>query len=315
MQDAPDTDLFDTSPLMQAGNPVHLRTSESACRYFVHLPNLSLDEDHRIQFRGGEVRSLAYDEWHVLDQEVAERRSREYVATRPAFFVVDGEEATKRVFARVMKDAQTLFSIMTLWGMTADPPGTSVAYAFRQGAVRRMIGVHDRRSILHGPVRYRLGGADKTLLGALSARESLVAAFDLPEVARVVQACSLGRGDDNPIDDIMRLTVALEALLLKDVTTGVTAAFVKRVGQFILVPGEVASELACELRTLYALRSDALHGRDWSASLAGTGRSEAAWAVWARQVLLRAANRVVGQVGAAADPHQALEALRRGLIP
>ncbi len=314
MQDDPEKDLFDNSNLLPAGFR-RLPRTEGPCRFFMHLPNLSLGESVRIPFRGGELRSVPFDEWRALDGEIAEKRAKLYEVTRPAFFVVDEDAATERIFARVRRDAHVLFSILTLCGMRADPPGTSTAYASRGTSKARLIGVHDRRSILNGPVRWRLQVIDGALFKALSFLELHAAAFDLSEVARAVQACSLSRGDDDPIDDIMRLTVALEALMLRDVTTGITAAFVKRVGQFVLKPSEVASDLERDLRTLYALRSDALHGRDWANSLAGTCRDEAAWAAWAHDILRRAANRVVGHVGGAADQRQALETLRLSLIP
>lgn len=313
MQDDPDNDLFDHSHLLPEGLP-QLPLPGGPCRFFVHMPNLCLGDGLRIPFRRGELRSVSFDEWRALDQEVAEKRTRLYEGTRPVFFVVDEQVATERIFTRIRRDAQMLFSILTLSGMRADPPGTSTAYVSRERAVVRRIGVHDRRSILSGPVRWHLRVVDDEFLDMVSSLDRHAAAFNLPEVSHAVQACNFSDGDVDLIDAIMRLTVALEALLLEDVTTGITAAFVKRVGQFVLEPGEIASELERDLKTLYALRSDALHGRDWASSIAGTCRVESAWAAWAHGILLRALNRVVSQVGCAADSRHALTELRLNLV-
>ncbi|WP_431264052.1 hypothetical protein ACQ859_30065 [Roseateles chitinivorans] len=318
MQDDPDKDLFDNAHLLPPGFRQPPRV-QGPGRFYVHLPNLSLEDGVGIPFRGGELRSVPFDEWRALDREVAEKRSGIYGETRPAFFVVDDIAVTGRMHAKVSRDARVLFSILTLNGMRMDPPRTSTAYVWRQGQVARFVGVHDRRTILNGPVRVRLRKTDEGLLqgllDAVSRLEPKGAVFDLPELSSIVQACGRGGGEEAPIDDIMRLTVALEALLVKDVTAGITAAFVDRVGQFVREPGEDASELARDLRTLYALRSDALHGRDWADSLAGTGRDEPAWSAWAHQILLRAAHRVVAQVGGAADPRLALDTLQTSLMP
>jgi hypothetical protein len=278
------------------------------------MPNLTLGDGIRIPFRRGELRSVAFDEWQALDREIAEKRASLYKETRPAFFVVDEEAASERIFTHIQRDAQVLFSILTLCGMRADPPGTSTDYVSREKSVSRRIGVHDRRVILSGPVRWRIERIDEAFLDVLSSLDRQAAAFDLPEVARAIKACNFSHDDDDQIDAIMRLTVALEALLLEDVTTGITTAFAQRVGRFILEAGEIASELERDLRVLYALRSDALHGRDWASSIAGTNRDEATWAAWAHGILLRALNRVVNKVGCAADSRNALTQLRLSLV-
>lgn len=313
MQDEPDKNLFDHSHLLPDGAPP-LPLPAGPYRFFVHIPNLCLGDGLRIPFRRGELRFVSFDEWRVLDQEVAEKRTRLYEGTRPVFFVVDEEVATERIFTRIRSDAQVLFSILTLSGMRADLPDTSTAYVSCERAIVRRIGVHDRRSILSGPIRWHLLVVDDEFLDMVSSLDRQAAAFDLPEVSRAVQACNFGDGDANLIDAIMRLTVALEALLLEDVTTGITATFAKRVGQFVLESGEIASELERDLRTLYALRSDALHGRDWASTIAGTCRVESAWASWAHGILLRALKRVVNQVGCATDSRQALTELRLDLV-
>lgn len=317
MHDDLETDLF----AWPSWFPPHLRpeadTDTGNCRYLVHIPNLRLD-GVRIPFRGGALRSLGIDEWSEVEQEVARKQRHAYANTCPAFFVVDSEIASLQTFKRVRADAHLLYSILLIGaGLRTDPPSSSMAYATRKGKVHRRVGPRERRSIVHGPVKYRFNADVASHIAAMLAEyEVLAGAFEIPEVARVIRVCGrIADADAQPIDDIMRLTWALEALLLKDITTGITAAFVKTVTALIIEAGEVQQVLEDEIRSLYALRSDALHGRDWSGTVAGTGRDEAALAARAHEILLRAVDRVVHQVGNAADPIQAIDILRANISP
>lgn len=313
MQDDSDKDIF-ASLLQLPEEFPPLKLPQGFCRFFVHMPNLNLGDGIVIPFRGGELRSVAFDEWQPLDQEIAEKRADLYKKTRPVFFVIDEENSSERVLVRIQRDVQVLFSILTLFGMRADAPATSVMYVSREKSVARYVGVHDRRSILNGPVRWRLTGIDDAFLDKVSSLDRQAAAFNVPEVARAIQACTFSEDGVDQIDAIMRLTVALEALLLEDVTTGITSAFAKRVGQYVLEVGEIANDLERDLRVLYALRSDALHGRDWTNTVAVTGRDESTWTAWAHGILLRTLNRVVNQIGCSEDPRIALSELRRSLV-
>lgn len=317
MHDDEDTDLFGFPSWL----PAHLRPKSDAdadagnCRYLIHVPNLRLD-DVRIQFRGGELRSLGIEEWRVVEDEVAKRQTHAYASTCPAFFVVDSEDTSLPAFKRVQADAHVLFSILTIGaGLRTDPPSSSMAYATRKGKVRRQIGPRERRSIVHGPAKYRFNVNVVPLIDAMLAEyDALAAAFEVAEIARTVRVCGRLVSSNSPaIDDIMRLTWALEALLLKDITAGITATFVKCVTGLIIEEGEEQQVLEEDIRILYALRSDALHGRDWSGTVAATGRDEVDWAAKAHEILLRAVNVVVRQIGNVPEPSQALDLLRGSL--
>ncbi|NVZ92446.1 hypothetical protein HX813_29885 [Pseudomonas yamanorum] len=310
MPDKIDTDIFD----MPSWLPTELKSNHFSdagnCSYFVHLPNIQL-EAPPIQFRGGQLRQVEFEEWSKLDGEAAQKQLKYYKKTKPIFYIRNDECSSTTTLLNVQRDAKLLYSILTIAvGMRMDPPSASMTYAARNGSIHRTIGIQERRAIVHGPIKYCIrADAAPHLLTILNEYNALGAAFELPEIARVVRVC--GRPPSKNvelIDDIMRLTWALEALLLKDITTGITANFVSRVSKVILRKVELAEKLTTELNILYGLRSDALHGRDWSLSIAGTGRDEAGWAVRAHEILLRATNALIREVGSNNNPRKALDA-------
>ncbi|MGN6275206.1 MAG: hypothetical protein ACTHNP_04645 [Solirubrobacterales bacterium] len=282
-----------------------------------HMPGVCFPVGMGLTHEGFEVREVPFEHWEKFDSFLAQRRRRQYEATRPVFLVGQAQlpldDAAADYVEQLTLDVHAALTLVSPAPLPS--PEMSIAYIRREDGVQRRMGPMEREGIIHGQVILQ---ADEDLLTlgqpmlelAARNREARRAGF-LRRVMDSLAASALP--DFAPADGTVQCAVALEALLLSDVTTSLTSTFAERGAALLADEDGEAPDLREQLRIAYGLRSDLLHGRDSAATLAATERSEAEWWDWLRHALTRAVARVLWALDGATDLDAALAELRREL--
>lgn len=296
---------------------IEQRSSVAApAEVLAHIPGVSFPAGVGMTHEGFEVREVPFEHWEKFDSFLAQRRRRHYEATRPVFLAGEAQlprdDTAFDYVERLTRDVHVALALVSASPLPA--PEMSIAYIRYEDGIDRQMGPMEREGIIHGRVAFRgdenllavgqqvlelLGrGSDARRAGFLRQAMDSLAASALPDFA--------------PADGTVQCAVALEAVLLSDVTTGLTSTFAERGAALLADEDGDVPALREELRVAYGLRSDLLHGRD-TAALAATERSEAEWWDWLRHALVRAVARVLWAADGVADFDAALAELRHEL--
>lgn len=282
---------------------------------YVHLPYIRLaDPALEIEYESGLLRSLDYAEWKPLDQEAAHSVRFAFERTRPAFFVLEASSTRDHETAR--SEVHNLYLALVFSTGTHIPaPSKSISYMKTGRSISRHVGIFDRAAVLHGPTRLVIDHAAiehaATLVPLIRECGELLEAPEFRQILRTLT--STATDNFHAIDGIVSCVIALEGLLLKNILSGITAKFIKRTCNLIMASEKTPATLEANIETLYSLRSDALHGRDWKQSLSQTSKTDAQWFDYAKQVLCRAALATLTSLKTRKDVGAALDELRATL--
>ena len=279
---------------------------------YVHLPYIRLaDPALEIEYESGLLRSLDYAEWEPLDQEAAHSVRFAFERTRPVFFVREASPSHDHETAR--REMHSLYlALVFLTGAHIPEPSKSISYMKTGRSIFRHVGIFDRAAVLHGPTRLLIDAATiehaATLVPLIRECSEVLEAPEFRQILRTLT--STATDDFHALDGIVSCVIALEGLLLKNVLSGITAKFIKRTCNLIMASEKDPATLQANIETLYSLRSDALHGRDWKQSLSQTSKTDAQWFDYATQVLCRAALATLTSLKNRKDVGVALDELR-----
>lgn len=322
------------------------RSSNIPLNVFVHIPDTRLSKGVEIPYAGGVLRVLKYEEWAEIDREISEKRQRSFESMEPSFYVRlnaatyeervsdDGNPSDAASIYATMEAKQARWDAVAvpaleagieaaneLWLaltlMSSAPTRSieeSISYVSDGKNTSRTVGRLERRAILDNRPELFLSKNDVEKIASILAMvTSAKPATRLGEFAQALATLgSTALPDFEPIDGLMHSAIALEAILLSDVTSGVTAAFVERgAGLLASEPSEIAP-LRAMLQTIYTLRSDALHGRDSAQAPQAGAQALVLWR-WTRRALARAMIRILYVSRNAADCPTRLVELRAEL--
>lgn len=312
---------------------------------YVHVPGISLADDIEIAYRSGCLSSLNYARWLEIDGEIASKRRHQFEAAKPCFYVYQGaglrppktladpaggaaaliaafkadtmawRAITDPVLEVALDAANELHLALTLLtGVPLPALADSICYVASARGTSRIVGRLERHALLSPPRLIVTPDAVAQLPSTLALLHGAGAALATDEVRSAIDAmAATALPDFESIDGLMHCAITLEALLLADITSGVTAAFTERGAALLaLLPAEVMP-LRMQLDAVYAVRSDALHGRDLSQTPALANRSVDSLYHWVRLALGRALIRVIHVLRGAADPATRLATLRTEL--
>lgn len=289
----------------------------SVVQAFAHLPYLAV-ETERTPIAEGELVRLDFDEWRQLDSSFP-FADRAYEESQPTFFQVDldyGDEPGSLEDAVETMAALThrLYTAIVLVTAERVPsPALSVAYHqdAQTGASATTIGPFEREVLLYPPdQRLDLNGDE--LARVASAAAFLTEHDDLlvvPEVAAALATLErTARPEVTPLSGLVLEVGALEALLLPDVTTHLTATFARRVSALLASGEDELRPLHKRARGWYQARSEAVHGGGVERLAAKAGLEPDVFLFEVRRALVSSLGALLG--GLSERPEGGLERLR-----
>lgn len=313
---------------------------------FVHIPDTCLSEDLEIPHAGGVLRRVSYAEWSRVDPEISEKRQRAYEMTKPCFYVrtviapsearvpnldqsSDPEAVLARMETAIMRwgaladrvletgieaASEVRLALTLISGAPTRSIDETISYVSDGERTLRRVGRLERGAILENRPEVMISEGDAAqIAGILHLVTAAKPATKLGEFAHGVATLgSTALPDFEPIDGLMHTAICLEAILSADITSGVTAAFVER-GAALLAsdPSDIAS-VRSTLEAVYAMRSDALHGRLDAHTPAAAGNALLLWH-WSRKAVARALIRILYICRGATDAPARLVQLRAEL--
>ncbi|HEY5783879.1 MAG TPA: tetratricopeptide repeat protein [Microlunatus sp.] len=287
-------------------------------RLMTHLPLLRIETDDRTAFGDHLLWAVPFEEYDDLLLGSFSDSARAYRATRPVFLLTEVDDVElpdgfREFSAARAAGEQPLISIDSeTWLPTVMSFLTEAYIGHRVGAwmAWRALSVALPHVVIPDPLlSLRLidiedstpmgwtvqGDADQELLflsyaaSAPVSRDALArAAALLPAVKRndgdvgaaIETLCSSGAPSLDDDSQLVLCTTALESLLLPDVTSGVTAAFARRVSNLLGTDDHDRASVAAMAKSLYTARSVAIHGRaDGAQADAGSARAMLASAI------------------------------------
>lgn len=284
---------------------------------FVHLPGMSVDGPLSIE-DGWTLDSPSFDQWLQLDSWIVGKRRGAYERSRPVF--VTSAASTAQPVAELIESAVRYArdlqrALMLVTGASFLDVAVSMAYASAPTGIYRQMGPAEREAVtLPGPtiaLEASMIPQIRATLGLLRAARAVGASGEIDQAFDRLADAALP--DFEPIDGVVHTTVALEALLVPDLRSGVTAGFAERGAAFLAGTSAEVEAMRDALRHAYAVRSDALHGRDIHATVASSGHPLPFWAMWTRAALCRGLSRVLAVLAADEEPTTALDRLRAAL--
>lgn len=285
-------------------------------RIYVHLPYIGLaDPVLEIKYGAGVIRGLRYTEWESLDSEAAHNVRYAFERTSPVFYACEGffNESHHEI---ALRDMQHLYLALVLsTGGHIPAPSKSISYMKVGASITRHVGIFDRAAVLHGPRRLLI---DTLVVEQAVALVPLIKEcgeiLGVPEFKQLLRTLTSTATDDfHAIDGIVSCVIALEGLLLKNVFSGITTTFVNRTCNLLAGAEKNPVQLKSYIETLYSLRSDALHGRNWKSSLSQTSLTDVQWCDYARKILCKSAVAVLLLLKSRTDVNAALDELRKKL--
>ncbi len=287
----------------------------SVVQAFAHLPYVAI-EATAAPIAEGELVHLSFDEWKLLDGNFP-FADRAYERSRPLFFQVDldfGEVdaslddavETMAAFTRRLYEA-----IVLVTAERVPSPALSIAYHVDagSGAFTTRLGPFGREALLYaGDARLVL---EKAELEAVQAAVAFLTEHDdlaeLPEVTVGLATLErTSRPEVTPLTALAHEVGALEALLMPEARTQLTATFARRAAALLADSADELRPLHKRARRWYQARSEVLHGGDLGMAIVGLDEDEFLFDV--RRGLVAALGTALAKL--AARPGVGLELLR-----
>lgn len=289
----------------------------SVVQAFTHLPYVAI-EPTAAPLAEGELVHVSFDEWKLLDQSFP-FADRAYERSRPLFFHVDldfgevnaslddGVEAMAAFTRRVYE------AVMLVTAARVPSPALSIAYHVdpASGAFLTTVGPFGREALLYagdGPLVLDDGelAAVRAAVAFLAEHEELAV---VPEVAATLATLErTSRPELTPLSSLAHEVGALEALLMPEARTQLTATFARRAAALLADHDDELRPLHKRARRWYRARSEVLHGGDLGAAIADVGLDEDEFLLDVRRGLVAALGATLAKL--AVHPGVGLEQLR-----
>jgi hypothetical protein len=292
----------------------------SLVQAFAHLPFVGI-EAAPTPIAEGELVRLGFDEWSALDTNFP-FADRAYERSQPLFFQVDidfGDEESSldeavEVMARLTGRLHDAIVLVTAARIPA--PALSVTYHrdAETGASATTIGPFEREVLLYGgEERLEL---DDEELDRIRAAAAFLAANDelvsVPEIAAGLAALErTARPEVTPLSSLVLEVGALEALLMPEARTHLTATFARRAAALLADEDDELRPLHKRARRWYQARSEVLHGGELGRATAGVDLAPDEFRFDVRRGLVSALGAALEWL--AAEPDRELTQLRGAL--
>ena len=292
----------------------------SVVQAFAHLPYVAI-ETTAAPMAQGELVHLDFDQWNALDGNFP-FADRAYERSRPLFFQVDldfGEAEASlddAIEAMAGLTRRIYEAIVLITAARLPSPALSITYHVdsASGASATSIGPFEREVLLYaGDSRLVL---DEEYLDRVRSYVAFVVEHpdlvELPEIAVGLATLErTSRPELTPLSSLAHEVAALEALLMPDVRTQLTATFARRAAALLAESYEELQPLHKRARRWYRARSEVLHGGDVAPAIADAGLEEEEFLFDVRRGLVSALGAALGQL--ASRPGFGLEELRAAL--
>jgi hypothetical protein len=292
----------------------------SVVQAFAHLPYVAVEAE-RTPIAEGELVRLDFAAWRELDSNFP-FADRAYERSRPTFFHVDldyGDEpaSLEDAIAAMSSLTRRLYTALVLVTSERLPtPALSVAYHrdAQTGASATTIGPFEREVLLYaGDQRLELGGDE---LGRVASAVAFLTEHDglleVPEVAAALATLErTARPEVTPLSGLVLEVGGLEALLLPEARTHLTATFARRVSALLAPAEEELRPFHKRARGWYQARSEAVHGGGVERLAAKAGLEPDVFLFEVRSGLVASLGASLGRL--AEQPDGGLERLREEL--
>ncbi|MET7732941.1 hypothetical protein ABZT02_16445 [Streptomyces sp. NPDC005402] len=179
------------------------------------------------------------------------------------------------------------YSLLISTGEKLPNPLFSMRYRFSNGGVSRLIGPYGREALLSA------GSHNKVQLGRRTVRKSRRIFRNLRQAESKESAVwnaieSLSRTaliDLSPENEFVHCTIAIETLLMPHVRRNLKREFSRRVTDVCSAESQAAVNWSTLADLVYAVRSDILHGGDYSRTMNQAGTTPEALLPQARKIL------------------------------
>jgi TPR repeat protein len=244
-------------------------------RAMSHLPLVRIDEP-RVEIGGGALVALPFDEYDELVRGSFTDERRRYEATAPVFFVTEGDDA-EDLLARHVASAARVRDALALADPSSAIPDPSLSLMMvdvpgEEGSTQTLQGDADQELLFLGHLE--TATISSNAIARAAQLLELVDACDGELRAALDVLHSAADLSLAPVEQLTLCTIALEALVLPELTTGLKQTFASRLAR--LVGGDDTEALA---RELYESRSEAVHGEDEVEVAPGVAQSLLARAV------------------------------------
>lgn len=264
-----------------------------------HLPGLRLDLSDR-SLGPGLLRSLHFEQWQSIDNNFPFEETK-YTQTRPLFleFALSNDEASgfDEAFAHAEPIIRRLYqALLIATRARLHDPVFSVSYVRHGSAYEVHLGPFDREFLVFGDTGPTVSLTEDHLRRAERLHDLLECAPLVPEAEAAIATLSrTARPEFSPVAHLTHNVMALEALLIPELRSGLKAAFSARGAALLAIGLEDDLEWMRGLcRALYTVRSEALHGRDpWTNAYRETGYETDQLVAWARALLCLAVERLL----------------------
>jgi TPR repeat protein len=222
-------------------------------RALTHLPFLRIAE-RRILIGGGALVAVPFDDYDDLLLGSFTDHRAAYDAAEPTFFVTDehfhGDHASGcwRVHAALSLALPTAALASPTLSLTAIDEGD---------VTRTMQGAADQELLFVTPTTARAERADVDRASELLAIVDRLDGAPRHALGSFLEAADPSLGH---VEQLTLCTVAIEALLLPDITNGLTETFARRLANLLAADDVAYDAVHGTARTLYAARSASVHG-------------------------------------------------------
>jgi hypothetical protein len=291
----------------------------SIVRASAHVPYVAI-ESRAAPLAQGELVHLSFDEWKLLDGSFP-FADRAYERSRPLFIRVDldfGTDDSLRDAVETMEEVTRRVheAIMLVTAARTPSPNLSIAYHVdvASGIFATRVGPFGREVLLYpGDWRLVLDREEldrvRTWAAFLDEHRELA---ELPELAAGLATLErTSRPELTRLSSLVHEIGALEALVMPEARTQLTATFARRVAALLAQSKADLRPIHKWARRWYQARSEVLHGGGLEAAIADVGLDE-------NEFLFEARRGLVAGLGAALwklsdRPEAGLEQLRTEL--
>jgi hypothetical protein len=281
-----------------------------------HLPYVAI-EATTAPLAGGRLVHLGFEEWKHLDNNFP-FAERAYERSRPLFFQIDldvgADGSLPDAIEKMVELTRRVYEAVVLVTAARVPsPVLSVAYHVdpASGAFMTTVGPFGREVLLYAGDE-RLVLDERELDGVRAWVPFLVEHGDVADLDEIAAGFATlertSRPELTPLSSLAHEVGALEALLMPEARTQLTATFARRAAALLAQSDDELGPLQTRARRWYRARSEVLHGGGLGAAIDDAGVDEDELLFEARGGLVTALGVALGKL--VARPGVGLEQLR-----